>query len=430
MVIWAGACSSPPLGIAPPIADGGVEESSPAQVGYGKADASHTDAGLGDETGGADVGHVDALSPIDAGEGPSDVSLPDAAPPDASPPGPGALDASDDADAAQVPYRDSAPDGRVAAYEDQAVPADVVRPEAGSADAGGADDGGARRCEPVRCGSQSWACWPMPNAASSGLPNLAGYTDMGDGTIRDNVTCLLWQKAAPQAGFNWNDAVSFCQTSPSLPGTGWRLPSRIELMSIIDYSKKSPAINVRVFPSTAANPPHWTASIVSSALTNAWTVSFFEGALDNADKSTMYLARCVRGNGEQRLEPAAPPGHYADTPDEVTDAYTGLVWQRADSQAERADSMSWAEAGAYCSSLALAGKRWRLPSIQELATLFDESAPLGATLPAVDHKEFPTMGAAAYWASTRADGTSPWSLEFKSGTMDHKTTKAFAKCVR
>src|SRR5260221_14511091 len=34
-----------------------------------------------------------------------------------------------------------------------------------------ADGGSPAGCQPSTCGSHKWACWPMPNAADSGLPN-------------------------------------------------------------------------------------------------------------------------------------------------------------------------------------------------------------------------------------------------------------------
>jgi hypothetical protein len=47
----------------------------------------------------------------------------------------------------------------------------------------------------------------MPNPASSGLPNPASYTDLGDGTVKDNVTGLIWQQAvAATQAYDWADA--------------------------------------------------------------------------------------------------------------------------------------------------------------------------------------------------------------------------------
>ncbi len=198
-------------------------------------------------------------------------------------------------------------------------------------------------CVPVNCGTHSWACWRMPNSPNSDLPNPAHYTDMGDGTVRDDVTCLLWQKTAPtDTAYTWSDAKAKCRGNPLLGGVGWRLPSRIELISIVDYTRRDPSIAVLAFPSTRPNPPYWTWSPLPST-TEAFAVSFHVGEVLHADQSTMYLARCVRGGGESQDLPAkAPADHYLIGADEVADHYTGLVWQRADSATLAPSPLQWA----------------------------------------------------------------------------------------
>ena len=57
--------------------------------------------------------------------------------------------------------------------------------------------------------------------------------------------------------------------------------------------------------------------------------------------------------------------------DAVRDTRTGLVWTAGDGRRE----FSWSDADAHCRALALGsgGSEWRLPSIEELATLYDAS---------------------------------------------------------
>jgi hypothetical protein len=97
------------------------------------------------------------------------------------------------------------------------------------------------------CLDPNWAEWPMPNCSTdvtAGAPNAASYTDNGDGTITDGVTGLMWTKAAyTTSTLSATQAVAHC-TSISVGGhSDWRLPSLIELVSIVDYGKLSPAIN-------------------------------------------------------------------------------------------------------------------------------------------------------------------------------------------
>src|ERR1700679_1117325 len=69
----------------------------------------------------------------------------------------------------------------------------------------------AAGCTPATGIPYAYACWPMPNPASAGLPNPASYTVQGDGTVKDDVTGLIWQQAvtATQA-YTWADAQTYC----------------------------------------------------------------------------------------------------------------------------------------------------------------------------------------------------------------------------
>jgi hypothetical protein len=80
----------------------------------------------------------------------------------------------------------------------------------------------------------------MPNSAnevSAGAPNLESYTDNGDGTVTDNVTGLMWQQqAVPSTTYAQSNPTSYCQSLTLGGHADWRLPSIIELLSIVDCS--------------------------------------------------------------------------------------------------------------------------------------------------------------------------------------------------
>jgi hypothetical protein len=142
----------------------------------------------------------------------------------------------------------------------------------------------------------------MPNDAADvaqGAPNPTNYTDNGDGTVTDNVTGLMWQKAIsatlPPPYQIWNDAVAACRNLRLAGYDNWRLPSAIELLSIVDYGKAQPAIDQSVFPNTPSYP-FWTSSTTPSAGPNYWVVLFDDGrAIPEGAFTQMYsYARCVR----------------------------------------------------------------------------------------------------------------------------------------
>ena len=276
----------------------------------------------------------------------------------------------------------------------------------------------------------------MPNpATASGLPHPASYTDRGDGTVRDNVTGLMWQKVvtASQA-FTWDAAKAYC-AGLSLAGRAWRLPTRIELLSIVDFTRTSPALDVAAFPGTPGGKFHWTSSpwVVSQIATKpqySWIVNFYEGLTSNAgDRTQPQFARCVSSD----VGPAPLPRLYTNlAPGEIQDNLTGLIWQQASSAA----AVPYDQAAGICATLPLNGHTWRLPSIKELSTLVDETPPITKVSPAIDTATFTdTPANGPYWSSSLfnsqpATAHNPWVINFLDGFTQSSATAGRVKCVR
>jgi hypothetical protein len=139
----------------------------------------------------------------------------------------------------------------------------------------------------------------MPNDqvdVTAGAPNLESYTDNGDSTVTDNITGLMWQQALSTTTYTWAQAVAYCPTLSLASHNDWRLPSRIELVSIVDFGVTSGAtINATYFPSTPADW-FWSSSPLAGSSSDAWFVSFVVGngyALYSVVSGTDYV-RCVR----------------------------------------------------------------------------------------------------------------------------------------
>jgi hypothetical protein len=141
--------------------------------------------------------------------------------------------------------------------------------------------------------THSWASWPMPNPPSTGLPNPQSYTISPNGLVQDNVTGLIWQQNVADQTYDWDDAHSYC-ASLSLQGGGWRLPSRIELMSLVDFTQL-PTIDDNTFPNTPMDG-FWSGSLLAGNSSTAWTVFFsftVTPAFDNPITMPFHV-RCVR----------------------------------------------------------------------------------------------------------------------------------------
>src|SRR5262249_9735697 len=98
----------------------------------------------------------------------------------------------------------------------------------------------------------------------------------------------------------------------------------------------------------------------------------------------------------------------------VRDGRTGLEWTRRDDGAGR----NWGDAEAYCQSLSTDDRRgWRLPSIDELASLFGASPPVpcGDAKCAIDPVF--TLTSPYVWSATAPDAHARTYLDFQFGTQ-------------
>ena len=131
---------------------------------------------------------------------------------------------------------------------------------------------------------QAGVAWPTPR-----------FTDRRDGTVRDNLTGLLWLKHAncftpfrtwPQALM---DAITLatgaCGLTDGSQRGDWRLPNLHELLSLIDYSQFDPALPAghpftNVTFASGSSLIYWTSTIqaaTTACCSQLWTVNLSDG---------------------------------------------------------------------------------------------------------------------------------------------------------
>lgn len=145
--------------------------------------------------------------------------------------------------------------------------------------------------------SGPWIAWPMPNSPNTGLPNPANYAvDDLNGLVTDKVTGLIWQRTLDPGKYTWDDALAYCDALAYGGHEDWRLPTRIELVSIVDYSQSAPAIDIVAFPGTQGTF-FWTSTPLTASAAHAWSINFGDGLTNGeAEQKTFpYRVRCVRG---------------------------------------------------------------------------------------------------------------------------------------
>ena len=98
---------------------------------------------------------------------------------------------------------------------------------------------------------------------------------------------LEWQADVPDEEFTWGEAKAYAASL----GDGWRLPTIKELLSLVDYDRKTPACSV--FPDCPSDW-FWSSSPVSGYTALAWIVNFNIGYTYRSGVSSANRVRCVR----------------------------------------------------------------------------------------------------------------------------------------
>ncbi|MCB1045082.1 MAG: DUF1566 domain-containing protein [Acidobacteria bacterium] len=168
------------------------------------------------------------------------------------------------------------------------------------------------------CYNSSGATIPCIGSGQDG-DTLAGepwvsprFSDLGDGTVRDEMTGLIWLKATSCSGnITWQAALDFCNglasgscglTDGSAAGD-WRMPNRNELLSLQALAYANPVVPNSVGdgqwtegdPFTGIqNYVYWTSTTATYGPQYAWVVDFGNGGIGGFDKTQPLTVWPVR----------------------------------------------------------------------------------------------------------------------------------------
>jgi hypothetical protein len=223
----------------------------------------------------------------------------------------------------------------------------------------------------------------------------------------------------------------------------WQVPTRIQLLSIVDYTTGA-AVDAPFLAS--GQPPGgkytWTSTpwVVSQLVDagkpqDAWMVNFGGGGGLTSNAATQTDTEWIRCVAAPAVTPLPYPHYVQVDTGEVEDVETALIW----AQTSNNTLLTQTAAVAYCASLGLNGHTWRLPSVNELASLVDDNPNISKVSPAIDQCVFADTSPSTYYMSSSAWGTTPWGLNYEDG-FDFNTQpqlpgptgtpEGFVKCVR
>jgi hypothetical protein len=145
-----------------------------------------------------------------------------------------------------------------------------------------------------------------------GLSSLAWseFTAQG-GVVKDTETQLEWQNSYKKGikELDWKRATAYCENL-KLKGSGWRLPTKSELVSIVDRYENidkirtedsGPALHKVFLDKNPTGFDYWTSTATEDEPNLRWGVNFKRGWAGSYTKYYGLKVRCVRGELEDNI---------------------------------------------------------------------------------------------------------------------------------
>lgn len=304
------------------------------------------------------------------------------------------------------------------------------------------------------------------------------FIDNGDGTIRDNVTGLLWQQS-PDTDNNgtldisdkltFEQAAAYCEGLELAGLTDWQLPGIKALYSLIDFSGVDPsgydgndtsglvpfidtdyfdfaygdtAGGERIIDAQFASSTEYVSTTGPNGSSTLFGVNFADGRIKGyglrvGPNEKVFNVLCVHGADGYGDNELIDNGNGT-----ISDRSTALMWAQEDSGPDAPGGLDWLGALNWVQSKNAAGylgySDWRLPNAKELQSLLDYSRSPDTTGTAAIDPLFSVTGIVneagqddfpAYWSGTthvtmaaNNDGASAVYVNFgrSMGYMDER----------
>jgi hypothetical protein len=113
------------------------------------------------------------------------------------------------------------------------------------------------------------------------------------GTVIDQATGLMWTQATVATDKTWAEAVKAAAAVDLGGFTDWRLPTRKELLTLVDDTRFNPAINTDLFQCDPSR--YWSSTVDAESPSDyAWYVLFDDGCSFLSYQDSQARVRAVR----------------------------------------------------------------------------------------------------------------------------------------
>lgn len=130
---------------------------------------------------------------------------------------------------------------------------------------------------------------PANDGGNDGCDSSRFKCVMGGEAVLDNQTGLIWARNASIVGKKtpWEEALKLCEDIEIGGKKGWRIPTRDELITLVDSSQSHPALpeghpflEIKDLAESSGKPggyQYWTSTELKGDDKSAWLVSFHVG---------------------------------------------------------------------------------------------------------------------------------------------------------
>lgn len=145
---------------------------------------------------------------------------------------------------------------------------------------------------PLPASASTWSC------VRDNVTGLVWEVKTNDGGIHDKDNTYRWGGITRRGNYgtefydDWDILVNRSNIENHCGFSDWRVPTRQELISVINHGQYRPAIDNDYFPNTQSF--YWSASPYSSSESHAWYVNFHGGRSSGYGRDYYWYVRLVR----------------------------------------------------------------------------------------------------------------------------------------
>lgn len=225
------------------------------------------------------------------------------------------------------------------------------------------------------------------------------------GTVVDTNTALIWEDKAEfnLKEFSFEEAQEHCAGLEKNGEFEWRLPTKDDFESLVDYDKDPVVSNI--FKHVSNSKQYWSSTPYYNY---AYGMSFKTGDISSLRKTEKGFAKCVSGKLREEAKPTCIAVNK--------NVFCGkLTWKDESQIRVKID-----KAKEYCTSL---GNGFRLPTYKELKSIYDNKKLVSGFKDAL-------KGQARFWTSTKKGNEyAAFSFAYGDTKWNSKSWSNDVRCV-